>query len=526
MHQGIPAVHQNRISKSVLTRLPEGKELIHLLKRILPGIRFSEYCDLRNKPVEQVARELLNAPFHFTAPVKDYTLHNGVTDANVAVGETWVHDNNYDFQVNVKRKESLKKWLTGLLYTQQRSVRPKMILFWHNYFPLQLQRITLATKAFDYFSTIIGYSLESFRELLLYQETSFALLEYHKKIKPSGISLAKFHADRILNHYLFGEDYARIISRDRIKKLTRLIGEWSAINDNLALSASRYHGSQPTNFDEKPVIREFLRELDSFNQKLLEYGEVAYNLSAKIFRWFAHYEFDKTTENEIFNRMVVAALENNYEIKSILSSLLLNDRFYSSKYCGGLIKSPVEYLFGICKELDCISIENAESVQHYPVWEWMLQQLSKLGQSPGDLPDERGWPAYYDLPQKTWITPEMVIERKRLTGEIIIPRALSEGRISHNFVRQLLDRVENASSMDAFIEFLVNFYSSTNYFHKKVMTVREYFLANYPVTERTWKSMVEALQLQPDNKQVYEKLTPLVTDMIMYFQDSPEYNFC
>jgi Protein of unknown function (DUF1800) len=201
-------------------RLSKEKRLIHLLKRAFIGVSFQEYMELEEKSLSEIIHTFINVPLITTYPLKDYSSVNERNpDHRVKFGDPWVTDINFDASINIKRKQSLRKWLAGILYADQQSIRPAMVLFWHHHFPIQMQRISLAGKAYDYFSTIINFSLENYKDLVLHSLTSFTMLEFHKKINTHSIPLFKFHSHQLLSN-LFGDNYADYLSKDRIKRRT------------------------------------------------------------------------------------------------------------------------------------------------------------------------------------------------------------------------------------------------------------------------------------------------------------------
>ncbi|HEY6062432.1 MAG TPA: DUF1800 family protein, partial [Chitinophagaceae bacterium] len=112
-------------------------EVIHLLKRTMFGAKKADVDYFKIRTVSQAVDELLNptAP-QPSPPVKEYATSTqpGTPDTNILQGTTWANDINNDGTVQSQRRASYKKWWTGVLINQDRSIREKMILFWINYF--------------------------------------------------------------------------------------------------------------------------------------------------------------------------------------------------------------------------------------------------------------------------------------------------------------------------------------------------------------------------------------------------------
>src|SRR5689334_17533253 len=101
-------------------------EVQHLLKRTMLGSRKADIDYFLTRTPDQAVNELLNptAPLP-SPPVNDYT-----TTDTVAPGATWVNTPTADGTLNSNRRASFKKWWTGVMINQDRSIREKLTLFW------------------------------------------------------------------------------------------------------------------------------------------------------------------------------------------------------------------------------------------------------------------------------------------------------------------------------------------------------------------------------------------------------------
>jgi hypothetical protein len=113
-------------------------EIIHLLKRTMFGAKRSDITYFKGRTVSQAVDELLNptAP-QPTPPIKEYATSTTVgvnADGNIVQGTTWINDINSDGTVQSQRRGSYKKWMTGNLINQDRSIREKLVLFWIDHF--------------------------------------------------------------------------------------------------------------------------------------------------------------------------------------------------------------------------------------------------------------------------------------------------------------------------------------------------------------------------------------------------------
>jgi hypothetical protein len=469
--------------------LPKDKQVTHLLRRTLPGASFSELCDFQDKALTDILQQLFNAPFELTYPLKDYSsINERSPDSKVSIGEPWKDDHNYDHFINLKRKKALTKWLTGLLYSQTKSLRPRMTIFWLNYFPIQFQKINVAARAYDYLATIMNYSLENFRDLFLAQITGLPLLEYHMKIKPPRENLHRFHAHTILSRYLFGNDYASYISKDRIKRFTRLLREWSALNDTLALSAAKRNSGVPGEEEtyggmqsgDKPAVREFLQELNSFTGRLLHHERVADVLAERVFQYFVHPDVQADANKGMIHRLAEDILHYDYDIKKILSSVLLDEQFYSNRYYGSMIKSPVELLFGMFKDTGITDTTHANTLHNYSLWEWIHNQAELLGQSLGSI---TAWPVTNGYAQSG----------------------------------MLLDRMNMQTGL------LFDYFSKSNFTNEQMTSFGHFLQTRFAKPDETWEGLLQKLQAK-DEKAVVE-VSGLMEDLVRHYIETPAYHY-
>ena len=144
-------------------------EITHLLKRTMFGSRLSDISYFAAKTMSEAVDELLNPVDPLPAPpVKEYDGVTGVTtpDNDVANGTTWVNNVNNDGTIQSRRRASLKKWWMGCIIQQDRSIREKMVLFWHNHFATETVDVGNANFLYKYANLLRTKSLGNFKQLV------------------------------------------------------------------------------------------------------------------------------------------------------------------------------------------------------------------------------------------------------------------------------------------------------------------------------------------------------------------------
>jgi hypothetical protein len=157
-------------------------ELVHLLRRTMFGVKRSDLSYFKGRSMNQVVGELLSPTAPSPAPpLKEYTIAAtpGVNpDTAVARGTTWVNDINNDGTVQSLRRSSLKKWLTGNMINQDRSILEKMIMLWTDHFGNEATDIGYGNWVYTQHQLIRRFALGNFRTLVTNITTDVAMLRY------------------------------------------------------------------------------------------------------------------------------------------------------------------------------------------------------------------------------------------------------------------------------------------------------------------------------------------------------------
>ena len=141
-------------------------QVIHLLKRTQFGARPDDVKYFATRTFLQSISELLNPSSPSpNPPVKDYVPASSIAkpDTNIAAGTTWVNDITGDSGLNGNRVSSFQKWWIGNLINQDRSIREKMILFWHNHFATEADTIGNPIYIYRHHQVLRTNALGNFR---------------------------------------------------------------------------------------------------------------------------------------------------------------------------------------------------------------------------------------------------------------------------------------------------------------------------------------------------------------------------
>jgi len=89
---------------------------------------------------------------------------------------------------------------------------------------------------------------------------------------------------------------------------------------------------------------------------------------------------------------------------------------------GCQIKSPVDLVVGMCRELNLAFQPDTDYATNYGFYNYLLSWVTNMQQNIGDPPDVSGWKAYYQAPQfyEIWINSDTLPKRIQFTDTMCL----------------------------------------------------------------------------------------------------------
>lgn len=268
------------------------------------------------------------------------------------------------------KKRALQIWWFENLLTTKDPFLEKMVLFWSNHFVSSLQKVRQSSAIYEQNRLFRKHALGNYAELLHAIVENPAMILYldnrsNKKTHPNE-NLAR----ELLELFTMGE--GKYTERD-IKELARSLTGYSA-NKNLKFYLrKKVHDNgiktffgERGNFDAHDMINIILKQ-DATSEFIVK----------KLWLEFVDYEL-----NEIeVKRLAKLFKGHNYEIKPLMVEMLNSPYFRSSSQRGQMIKSPIELIVGTLRSFNAINFDTRIA----------LKYLNRLGQSPLNPPNVKGW---------------------------------------------------------------------------------------------------------------------------------------
>jgi uncharacterized protein (DUF1800 family) len=400
-------------------------EAAHLLRRTLYGPKVSEINAFASKTVSQAVDALLDTSgYSFLPPVNNY--QNQTPDTAVAYGSTWV---NAPLNVNLegRRKVSLKSWLWSLPARQKTTIMEKMIVFWHNHMPVQIQDIPLASLAYFYVKVLNDYALGNFKTLVKQITVDPAMLYYLNGRLNTKNAPDENYARELQELFTLGKGPNSKYTEDDVKAAARVLTGFninftttpfstgfSAVNhDSTNKTFSSFYGNKT--ISGKTGVTAGSLELDDLLGMIFSVEEVSKHICRKLYRYFVYYEIDANSEANVIEPLAKIFRDNNYEIKPVLKALLESEHFYDQWNRACVIKDPLTHQAGLVRQWEMsfpTATDYETNYQIYAVGSY-FGQITQMNL--GDPPSVSGWEAWYQMPlyHRIWLNSDSLPKRNQ-----------------------------------------------------------------------------------------------------------------
>jgi uncharacterized protein (DUF1800 family) len=296
---------------------------------------------------------------------------------------------NYDKKEREQIRMLNLKWLEQM-EDESQQLREKMTLFWHGHFACSNNHACFVQQQNN---TLRKGALGKFGALLRAIAKDPAMLDFlnnrqNKKAHPN-----ENFAREVME--LFSLGIGNYTEQD-IKEAARAFTGWS-FDDN---GQFQVNDKQHDSGTKKIFGKEATFDGDAVIDLLLEKKETAAFIVRKIYRFFVN---DAVNEEHV-KTLSESFYKSDYDISQLMHTIFSAEWFYEPVNRGCKIKSPVELLVGMVRQLDA-KVLNPEPF-------FKIQKL--LGQVLFYPPNVAGWPG-----GKTWIDSSTLMIRLNLIDTLM-----------------------------------------------------------------------------------------------------------
>jgi uncharacterized protein (DUF1800 family) len=512
-------------------------EIQHLLKRTMFGSTKADIDYFLTKTMAQAVDELTNpvAPLP-TPPVNDYS--PGTADPNVAAGATWVNNPTTDGTLNSLRRSSFKKWWTGVMINQDRSVREKITLFWANHFGTETADISNAYYVYRHHNLLRQSCLGNFKQLIKDVTIDTGMLVYLNGYLNTASAPDENYGRELQELFTIGKDpitNLAAFSEDDVKKAARVLTGWringttfvSYFDPNRHDAANKQFSSfyNSTTITGRTGTNGAL-ETDDLINMLFAKTEVSKFIVRKLYRWFIYYKIDAAAETNVIEPLATIFRNNNYNIQPVINTLLKSEHFFDALNQSCVIKSPVDEVIGCLREFKVVFPDSTtEYTDAYGMWNYIFNWAVSMNQNIGDPPNVSGWPSYYQAPQfhELWINSDTLPKRNRFTDTMIQSGFTRNGkRIIINAV-SFTQSLPNPSDPNALIDDALAVLYRMQLSATTKQAIKQQILLSNQTQDYYWSNAWNAYLADTTNQSNYNVVNNRLKSFYQYLMNLSEY---
>lgn len=345
---------------------------------------------------------------------------------------------------------NFQSWWINRMVAEKFPSAEKLTVFWSGHFTSEFafdENFIPPQQLFRQYLLFHGDKLGSFKKMVFDVTLDGAMLVYlggnlNIKGKPN-----ENYARELLELYTMGIGQ---YTEGDIQEAARILTGWRVGMFNDEPEFNGYYASYFSSDRHDVGAKQFMgvtipaRDGDSNTEYLVKTQEiqklvdiiferradaVANFMARKLYRYFV-YSSPKINDNTIIEELATEFKNNNFEIKPTLKKLLASEHFYDSENRGIQIKTPLEFIVGLGRQLG-ISLSDPPG------------QARTLEQSLMDPPNVAGWDGY-----RTWISTKTYPARRKYATDTI--NSLSNKNLI-DFAKQFPDYT-NAEKLTSAIE--------------------------------------------------------------------------
>lgn len=396
-------------------------ELQHLLRRSLFGCTPADLAAFEGQSLDQVIDALLDFTNDAPLPVKAYTDANGDPngiDPSVPFGSTWVNTPRVDLddpEPTQKRIESWASWWVGLMVGQQRTLREKLVLFWHNHLPTHAGQVFNAEASYMMNQVLRDRCIGNFQQLMHDVTLQPAMLYYLNGYLNVAAAPDENYARELFELFTLGQGSG--YTEEDVQAAARVLTGWTVLQQNGGVPVIAEPIFLP--FNHTQTDKQFSA---FFNNTVIQgqggpnAGEIELNalldmvlanpacsrfICREIYRFFVHGDIAPEVETEVIEPLAELFRDNVTapdQLRTVLRALFTSDHFFSPDIRGCMIKSPADLVIGEVRMFGIPLPDATLPEAQLAVFLSLYWVVDYAGQGLAAPPNVAGWPAYYLYP--------------------------------------------------------------------------------------------------------------------------------
>ncbi len=408
-------------------------EVLHLLRRTTFGAGKSNVDLLKNLSVTDAVNQLIDNPVLPTSSPLNVYGNVYPDEQGCPFGTSWIEfagTNDSDSMLNgFRTKYSYKQWWIGLMINQQSHILEKLTLFWANHFSTQMEDFDYPKAIWAHFKKIREGCLGNFRTLLKEITIDPHMLFFLNGNYNTASAPDENYGRELQELFTIGKGPLSAYTEDDVKQAAKILTGWRRQEQPDGFYTTVFNDADHDSSDKQfsafynnTVIsgktgQDGQTETDALLNMILATDEAAKYLCRCLYRWFIYYVIDDSAEQNVITPLAAIFRSNNYEIAPVLKALFTSEHFFDPVNRGCIIKSPIDFYIGFCREVQLAFNPTYVDV-FYGQWSLFWQICNDCGQNLGDPPNVAGWHAYYQEPvyYEVWLSSDTVQKRAYVIG--------------------------------------------------------------------------------------------------------------
>ncbi len=515
----------------------------HLAKRTMFGATKQDVAAFAAKSLRHAIDDLIETQEE--TPLPPVNAYNDVNyvDIEIPQGATWVTATKQTGMEVGRRKTSYKAWWTGLMLNQQRTLREKMVLFWHNHFSTESNQVDNATASYKHNILLRQYALGNFKSLVKAVTVDACMLRYLNGNSNTKKAPDENYGRELQELFTVGKGPGSGYTEDDVKAAAKVLTgfrvEGKVLPDIHGLFDATRHDETDKQFSafyNNTIIKgrkgkEGEQELDDMLDMIFQQEEVSKFICRKLYRYFVYYKIDDGVEKNIIVPLAKTFRKSNYEIKPVLNELLSSQHFFDAANSGSIIKNPVDFCVGLCREFNVVFPDDTDIVSQYNLWNTLQTNASQMQMNIGDPPNVAGWPAYYQAPNfdKVWVNSDTLPKRNIFSDKMV------NGGYYRGKKNIVIDVIEFTKTMSNPAEPLALINESIQRLYQmdlpdkeKIYMKNDILLSGLQgmMSDHYWTDAWNKLTEKPDDVANKKDVTNKLKNLYKYLMNLPQYQLC
>ena len=303
----------------------------------------------------------------------------------------------YGLRSNAIETQRLATWWGERMLRTQRPLEEKLTLFWHGHFATGNTKVRDARMMERQNTMLRTHASDSFRDLLFGILRDPAMLVYLDNRENVKDHPNENFGRELLELFTMG--VGNYTEQD-IREASRAFTGWTNEALEFSFDVDQHdHGAKTFLGESGPLDGTDIIEI------ILEQDETAEFVAGKLYRYFVREELDEETRTALGTMLRDA----DYELRPLLTQILLSRDFYSPLSYATHVKSPVHLVVSTYRKLGLTELPTIPDFNRL---------TAGLGQALFNPPNVAGWAG-----GRTWITPGSLIQRGNLFRSVMFTDA-------------------------------------------------------------------------------------------------------